>query len=87
MAIGLPQMIVDMTRSTEPQMKILEVVEKEDGKPTFEGAHELEGSPSPSLSPKDLCDHQNRILEYARTGRVVLGREFYDIMMKSMEDD
>ena len=47
----------------------------------------VEGSLSSSLSPKDLWEHQNRVREHARTGRVGLGREFYDIMMKSMEDD
>ena len=50
MAIGLPQMIVDMTCSTEPQMKIREecVVEK------MKTVAYVEGSLSSSLSPKDL---------------------------------
>ena len=43
----LPQSIVDMALSSEPQESPEDrKVEKEDGKPTLEGVPELEGSPS-----------------------------------------
>ena len=80
----LPQSIVEMTLSTEPQMSPEDrKVEKDDCKLLFEGVPEFEGSPSSN----DSCTDQKRVLEYACMARVGLGREFHDMLMETMAED
>ncbi len=84
MLSDLPQSIVDMTLSSEPQVLPEDrPVSKEDCQVLFEGVPEFEGSPSPD----DTGPNQQRVLEYAYMGRVGLGREFFDILMDIVEEN
>ena len=79
MVSDLPQSIVEMTLSSDPQESPEDrEVEREDCKPTFEG----------SPSPDDSCDGDHkRVLQYACMARVGLGQEFYKMLMESTASD
>ena len=80
----LPQSIIDMTLSSEPQVSPEDrKVDKEDCQVLIEGVPEFEGSPSPD----DTSSCQQRVMEYTYMARVGLGREFFDILMEAIEGD
>ena len=84
MMSDLPQTIVDMTLSSDAaEIPENQTVEKDDCKPMLEGLPEFEGSPSPD----DSDGSKGRLMEYACLGSVGLGREFYDMMVQTAEED
>lgn len=84
MMSDLPQTIVDMTLSSDAaEIPENQTMEKDDCTPMLEGLPEFEGSPSPD----DSDGSKGRLMEYACLGSVGLGREFYDMMVQTAEED